>query len=114
MDFAYLKEAFADLGTPSPLFLNHHLSLLLFSTVTTHGPLPQSDFLNRMGIHMRVEMLKQRAESEARKDDMDKAAKRLVNTDGMGSEYMVLAVTSHNGKGEPVWPFVEVENGQER
>ena len=55
-------------------------------------------------------MLKQKAKSEARKEDMDKAVKRLVDMDGMGSEYMVLGITSHGGKGEAVWPFVEVES----
>lgn len=65
-----------------------------------------------MGIHMRVEMLKQKAGSEERKEDIDKAAKRLVDKEGMGSEYMVLGVTSHGTteKEEDVWPFVaEVE-----
>lgn len=81
-------------------------------SVTLHGPLPQSIFLTRMGMHIRVEALKKAAKSEARKDVIDKAANRLVDTLGMGKEYQVMGITSH-GKGgdigptEGPWPFVD-------
>jgi len=102
VDFAYLKEAFADLATP-------------------HGPLPQSAFLTRMGMDIRVEALKHAAKTEARKEEIDKAACRLVDTMGMGMEYRVLGITSHGrigddaGAADDVWPFMgmeEPENSQ--
>jgi NADH dehydrogenase [ubiquinone] 1 alpha subcomplex assembly factor 7 len=66
-----------------------------------------------MGMHMRVEALKRSAESEARKEVIDKAASRLVDILGMGKEYQVLGITSHRRSGDDagamkgVWPFMD-------
>jgi len=81
---------------------------------TTHGPLPQSVFLTRMGMHMRVKALKHATKTETRRKEIDKAASRLVDTLGMGKDYQVLGVTRHGRSGgdigqEGVWPFVDVE-----
>ena len=90
--------------------LTPHLRL-----ATPHGPLPQSAFLNRMGMDIRVEALKRAAKTEARKEEIDKAASRLVDTMGMGMEYQVLGITSHGrigddaGAADEVWPFMGVE-----
>lgn len=72
-----------------------------------------------MGMNMRVESLKSAAKTEERKDDIEKAAKRLIDGTGMGKEYQVLGVTCHgeNKDGETtlecLWPFVDTENGIE-
>jgi len=95
VDFAYLKEAVRGLANP-------------------HGPISQSMFLTRMGMHMRVEALKRAAKTQQRKNSIDKAASRLVDTLGMGNEYQVLGITSHGGHGdnaraaEGVWPFMDI------
>jgi len=95
VDFAYLKEAFAGLAS-------------------AHGPLNQSMFLTRMGIHIRVEALKRTAKTEGRQASIEKAACRLVDRLGMGKEYQVLGLTSHERSGddagdvEGVWPFMDV------
>lgn len=76
----------------------------------TLGPLPQGIFLNRMGHQVRVDALKRAANNEERKMDIEKAANRLVDATGMGSQYQVLAV-SGTGQAhltpEQRWPFVE-------
>jgi len=96
VDFAYLKEAFEGLASATP-----------------HGPLPQSIFLTRMGLHMRVEALKRAAKTPERKGSIEKAASRLVDTLGMGNEYKVLGITSHEkseenaGAVKSVWPFMD-------
>ncbi|EIN09977.1 DUF185-domain-containing protein [Punctularia strigosozonata HHB-11173 SS5] len=77
VDFAYLKEALADAGL-------------------AHGPLPQHAFLKRMGINMRVEQLKRSAKSEERKAEIEKAARRLIDQSGMGTQYQVLGITGGN------------------
>lgn len=60
---------------------------------------------------MRIEMLKRAAKTEERRDAIDTAASRLVDTIGMGKEYQVLGITCHgkNAGGEgTVWPFIDV------
>jgi len=75
--------------------------------VVTHGSLSQAEFLNKMGIEVRVEALKKSASGEDRKTEIDKAAKRLVDLNGMGKQYRVLGVSSSEDPAE-VWPFVEI------
>jgi NADH dehydrogenase [ubiquinone] 1 alpha subcomplex assembly factor 7 len=65
-----------------------------------------------MGIDVRVDALKKAAKTEERKDDIDKAAKRLVDLNGMGSQYKVLGITSAMNPSQPtegVWPFVKLD-----
>ncbi|RDB26124.1 Protein arginine methyltransferase NDUFAF7, mitochondrial [Hypsizygus marmoreus] len=96
VDFAFLKEAMGDL-------------------VTTHGPIPQSTFLENMGLQLRVDALVRDAKTEERGAAIRDAAQRLVDRAGMGREYQVLGITSSSGgekkaaAGE-VWPFVEVKD----
>lgn len=83
------------------------------NTVNVHGPLSQRDFLTRVGLDMRVQAL-QRAARPERRDAIKSAADRLVDSTGMGRQYMVLGVTGA-AKGEisePVYPFVQVDAGQ--
>lgn len=93
VDFAYLKEALADLATP-------------------HGPIPQATFLERMGLQLRVDTLKKAATDEKRREDIERSAKRLVDRTGMGIQYQVLGVTgTKHIEGELTpeqrWPFVQ-------
>ncbi|TDL16465.1 DUF185-domain-containing protein [Rickenella mellea] len=97
VDFAYVKEAMAD-------------------GVTTHGPISQSAFLEGMGITVRVNSLMRNAKTEDRRTEIARAARRLVDSSGMGREYKVLGVTAdplqkHNGKAgdsaEQIWPFAQ-------
>jgi len=67
-----------------------------------------------MGMSLRIESLKRAAETEERKDAIDKAASRLVDSFGMGKEYQVLGITCHGQSGGDdgtetvVWPFMDV------
>ncbi|KAF7976607.1 hypothetical protein HWV62_6108 [Athelia sp. TMB] len=95
VDFAYLREALAGLAT-------------------AHGPLPQRAFLARMGLRARLDALVRAAPTPARARDIEAAAARLVDAEGMGVEYKVLGVTVGGGgegegkEGEEVWPFVQL------
>jgi NADH dehydrogenase [ubiquinone] 1 alpha subcomplex assembly factor 7 len=67
---------------------------LAFSAgLTTHGPLTQGAFLNRLGIDHRAARLKERA-TDAQKADIDSALRRLTAPDQMGDLFKVLAVSS--------------------
>jgi len=78
-------------------------------SVTTHGPLAQRSFLERMGISVRVDALARSTNSEATRAAIRDSAKRLTDQLGMGEEYKVLGMTSAGRvKGlatAPVWPF---------
>lgn len=107
VDFAYLKEAMDGL-------------------VQSHGPITQGEFLERMGLQIRVQGLVKAAESDERKKVIADAANRLVDRSGMGKEYQVLGITSHPDVPRDaaqtssesssignvtVWPFVEAPRG---
>ncbi|KAF8697760.1 hypothetical protein AX14_001191 [Amanita brunnescens Koide BX004] len=87
VDFAYIKEAISDLAA-------------------LHGPLSQADFLERMGLSLRVASLTRSAPSDQRREAIRVAARRLVDKTGMGTQYQVLGITSLSGGGQAVWPFV--------
>ncbi|PIL35374.1 hypothetical protein GSI_02100 [Ganoderma sinense ZZ0214-1] len=90
VDFSYLAEAAADLAT-------------------SHGPIPQADFLQRMGLEARVNALKASAKDEGRRKQIEDAAKRLVDRTGMGTQYQVMALTGKRAAepaDEEKWPFV--------
>ena len=111
VDFAFLKEAVSDLR----MYLSSSSSRIFLldnrSSVLTHGPISQADFLNRMGVGVRVKTLKSQASPE-RADEIEKAAKRLTDLTGMGKQYQVLGFTSDGNPGEDAgpWPFVELDD----
>ncbi|KAI9061060.1 DUF185-domain-containing protein [Trametes sanguinea] len=92
VDFAYLKEASKDLAT-------------------SFGPLSQAIFLHRMGLQARLDALKASAKDDARRKDIEQAAKRLVDPTGMGTQYQIMGMAGKR-KGELTdeerWPFLEV------
>ena len=57
-----------------------------------YGPVTQGDFLLKMGLREREEMLRKRADARAR-IRLGKAAQRLVAGNQMGQLFKVLAVT---------------------
>jgi NADH dehydrogenase [ubiquinone] 1 alpha subcomplex assembly factor 7 len=69
-----------------------------------------------MGMHIRVEALKRATNTEERRGAIDTAARRLVDTLGMGKEYQVLGITSHDrsegdaAEAEGVWPFLDIKD----
>ncbi len=80
------------------------------SAATSHGPIPQADFLQRMGLKARVNALKVSANDERRKQIED-AANRLVDRTGMGAQYQVMALTGKRADepaDEEKWPFIAV------
>ncbi|TNY18197.1 S-adenosyl-L-methionine-dependent methyltransferase [Rhodotorula diobovata] len=84
VDFSYLAESMSEFAT-------------------THGPLPQSRFLTSLGLEPRLAGLLRGASSDARRREIESAAKRLVDVGGMGSQYKVMAVTPKGAK--DVFPF---------
>ncbi|KAM0788941.1 hypothetical protein ACM66B_003016 [Microbotryomycetes sp. NB124-2] len=83
VDFAYVAEALSDI-------------------VTCHEPMTQASFLYALGLEPRLQALL-RAASPERKNDIESAAKRLVDPTGMGTQYKVMMVTSKQATG-PVYP----------
>jgi SAM-dependent MidA family methyltransferase len=62
-----------------------------------HGPVPQGDFLKRLGIETRAVTLMAKASHEV-SEDISSALKRLIGTGrgGMGSMFKVMAVSEPN------------------
>jgi len=94
VDFAYLKEA-------------------IQGAATTHGPISQAAFLQNMNMEARVARLIFKAKKDKKKkSETAAAARRLVDPNGMGQQYRVLAVTgtgarkAEEGEEGEVWPFV--------
>ncbi|PHH82276.1 hypothetical protein CDD83_3310 [Cordyceps sp. RAO-2017] len=72
--------------------------------VEVHGPIPQADFLELMGIRQRAEMLMKSTEWSLA-TSIDKAWKRLIDRgpNGMGKVYKALAIVPENdGRRRPV------------
>ncbi|KAI1797014.1 S-adenosyl-L-methionine-dependent methyltransferase [Ganoderma leucocontextum] len=91
VDFSYLAEAAADLAT-------------------SHGPISQADFLQRMGLEARVNALKVSAKDEERRKQIENAANRLVDRTGMGTQYQVMALAGKRRAelaDEEKWPFID-------
>ncbi|KAI0649421.1 DUF185-domain-containing protein [Trametes meyenii] len=93
VDFAYLKEATADL-------------------VMNHGPLSQQAFLIRMALQSRVDALKAAAKDEEHRKHIDQAALRLVDPSGMGSQYQIMGMSGKKADADKLsmeerWPFIE-------
>ena len=92
VDFAYISEAVRGL-------------------VNIHGPLTQRSFLQNMGLAVRLGKLLHHAD-KGKKEEISRAAMRLVAPGGMGTQYNVLGLTGA-GDREPtpeekeVWPFVD-------
>ncbi|PWN47109.1 Protoporphyrinogen oxidase [Violaceomyces palustris] len=96
----------------------HLKSAIASTSAEYHGPMFQSHFLQALGLEPRVEALTKSASSQERSQEIQVAAKRLVDPTGMGAQYKFLGVvappspsltdqsrTGQNSKGEPVYPF---------
>lgn len=99
MDHAYCNI----LDKPGEADLTAHVNFgavarqIMEENMTVHGPVSQGDFLQRLGIATRAEILKQ-AGTDQQKQDIDLALKRLTgqNTDDheMGALFKVIAFSS--------------------
>ena len=96
---AIAKHQFADvLARPGEADITSHVDFeALAAAITTmgakaYGPVTQGDFLVKMGLREREEMLRKRADARAR-IRLSKGAQRLVAGNQMGQLFKVLAVT---------------------
>lgn len=102
VDFAYLAEAMADTGLlhfssiwrPDYPLTRHGVPL----AADTPGPISQGRFLTALGLQPRLASLLRTAPTEARRKDIESAAKRLVDATGMGEQYRIMGVVP-KGKG---------------
>jgi len=69
-----------------------------------HGPITQREFLMSMGLTQRLDALLQAAKMNEEKAKLAHAARRLVDSQGMGSQYKFMAITSG---AEGPYPFVK-------
>ncbi|KAG6865980.1 hypothetical protein C0991_009982 [Blastosporella zonata] len=88
VDFALLKQAMG-------------------AQVIKHGPITQSEFLQKMGMSVRVMALARQAKDEERRATIINAAERLVDPAGMGKEYKVYGF-SNIKESTFAYPFDEV------
>lgn len=70
-----------------------------------HGPMSQADFLGWMGLSLRVAALTATTLSDQRKEAIREGALRLVDRNGMGTQYQVLGIASGGVQQEELWPF---------
>lgn len=96
---AIAKHQFADvLARPGEADITSHVDFEAVAAVITaagakaYGPVTQGEFLTRMGLREREEMLRKRADARAR-IRLSKGAQRLVAGNQMGQLFKVLAVT---------------------
>jgi NADH dehydrogenase [ubiquinone] 1 alpha subcomplex assembly factor 7 len=96
---AIAKHQFADvLARPGEADITSHVDFEALAAVITaegakaYGPVTQGDFLLKMGLREREEMLRKRADARAR-IRLGKGAQRLVAGNQMGQLFKVLAVT---------------------
>ena len=100
----------------SDLTANVDFSFLMHALHTTdaftYGPLSQRDFLTALGLSLRLKKL---VESNApdRRVDIERAAQRLIEVNGMGTQYQILGISSparaHGDESvepEEVYPFL--------
>ncbi|KAI0072761.1 DUF185-domain-containing protein [Panus rudis PR-1116 ss-1] len=118
VDFAYLKEAIAHNGT-----ISYSILVLISSngdniSATPLGPLSQAEFLTRMGILMRVDMLNKAVSDEQHKKEIASAALRLIDPSGMGNQYKVLGISGVKEdrlSPELAFPFIDMaEEGEQK
>lgn len=95
---AIRKHQFADvLAQPGDADITSHVDFEALTTAVTadgassYGPLTQGDFLIKMGLKEREEMLRARADARQR-IRLSKSAQRLVSGNQMGQLFKVLAV----------------------
>jgi len=96
---AIAKHQFADvLARPGEADITSHVDFEALAAAITamgakaYGPVTQGEFLTKMGLREREEMLRKRADARAR-IRLSKGAQRLVAGNQMGQLFKVLAVT---------------------
>ncbi len=96
---AIARHQFADvLARPGEADITSHVDFETVAAAITaagakaYGPVTQGEFLTRMGLREREEMLRKRADARAR-IRLSKGAQRLVAGNQMGQLFKVLAVT---------------------
>lgn len=80
---------------------------------TPLGPIPQSTFLTSLGLQPRLEKLLTTARDDTRREDIRKAAQRLIDPLGMGAQYQVLGLSGvlPGKEEEEVYPFLRKLKG---
>ena len=101
VDFTYLREALSGLGTYIAAWDDRSVDNAAAAPL---GPLPQSQFLLALGLQPRLEKLLASAPTDERRLDIQKGAKRLIDTLGMGRQYQVMGIIGPTADVE-VYPF---------
>lgn len=65
------------------------------------GPIRQGDFLERLGLHLRLEAVEKSLNDEAKREDFRSGALRLVDREGMGGLFKVMAISPKGGNAPP-------------
>lgn len=103
VDFSFLKQTIRERS--GKLYANATTRLLnKKKDITAYGPITQSNFLQALGIHTRVEKLFRNAKSSASRKAILDGAERLMDPEEMGRIYKVLAFSNDSQSTTSVRP----------
>jgi SAM-dependent MidA family methyltransferase len=101
----FSEPGLVDLSADVDFMAIAEAAMIASEGVEVHGPVDQGNFLEAMGISQRAEMLAKKADDPSKKEEIEKAWKRLIDRGpgGMGKVYKALAILPENeGRRRPV------------
>ena len=72
--------------------------------VVSHGPMPQGQFLESLGIRVRLQALQQKTASKEKRDLLESSYVRLCSPDEMGAIYKFLYLGHKDNR--DIFPFL--------
>ena len=77
---------------------------LMNKKLCVNGPMPQGQFLESMGIRLRMQALQQQSSSKAQRDLLEQSYVRLCSPDEMGATYKFLYLG--HSENRDIFPFL--------
>lgn len=79
--------------------------------IISHGPMPQGQFLESMGIRVRMQALQQKTSSKKERDLLETSYVRLCSPDEMGATYKFLYLGHKDNR--DIFPFLGEQYAKE-
>lgn len=79
--------------------------------IISHGPMPQGQFLESMGIRVRMQALQQKTSSKKERDLLETSYVRLCSPDEMGATYKFLYLGHKDNR--DIFPFLGEQHAKE-
>ena len=77
---------------------------MMNKNVTSNGPIPQGQFLESMGIRVRMQALQQKTQARDQRELLDTSYVRLCSPDEMGAIYKFLYLGHKDNR--DIFPFL--------